>query len=144
MDLNASLEKELSQLGYEIVDMEMSNRGKMLRLFIDKPGGVTVDDCALVSNQVSNFLSVENDVEYDRLEISSPGLDRVLKKANDFARFAGARVKIKLRVPMDSNKKNFVGLLQGLDGGEVLLERDGAVYKVALANIEKARLDPEL
>lgn len=144
MDLNASLEKELSQLGYELVDMEMSNRGKMLRLFIDKPGGVTVDDCALVSNQVSNFLSVENDVEYDRLEISSPGLDRVLKKANDFARFAGSRVKIKLRVPMDGNKKNFVGLLQGLDGGEVLLERDGAVYKVALANIERARLDPEL
>lgn len=144
MDLYASLDKVLSQLGYELVDLEMSNRGKMLRLFIDKPDGVTIDDCALVSNQVSNFLAVENDVDYDRLEVSSPGLDRALKKADDFARFSGNRIKIKLRVPVDVNKKNIVGILQGLDCGDVLLERDGVVYKLALTNIEKARLDPEL
>ncbi len=144
MDLQALLENVLSQLGYELVDLEMSNRGKLLRLFIDKPEGVTIDDCVLVSNHVSHFLAVEHDVDYDRLEVSSPGLDRVLKKANDFARFAGSKVKMKLRVPLDGNKKNFVGVLKGLDGGEVLLERDGDVYRLALTNIEKARLAPEL
>lgn len=144
MDLKALLENVVSQLGYELVDLEMSNRGKLLRLFIDKPAGVTMDDCVLVSNQVSHFLAVENDVDYDRLEVSSPGLDRVLKKAGDFVRFAGLRVKIKLRVPIDGNNKNFIGVLQGLDGGEVLLEREGNVCRLALTNIEKARLAPEL
>lgn len=144
MDLQALIDNVLSQLGYELVDLEMSNRGKLLRLFIDKPEGVTIDDCVLVSNQVSHFLAVEHDVDYDRLEVSSPGLDRVLKKAADFERFSGLRAKIKVRVPVDGNKKNFVGLLRGLDGGDVLLERDGSVFRLALANIEKARLDPEL
>ncbi len=144
MDLQALLENVLSQLGYELVDLEMSNRGKLLRLFIDKPEGVTIDDCVLVSNHVSHFLAVEHDIDYDRLEVSSPGLDRVLKKANDFDRFAGSKVKLKLRVPMDGNKKNFVGVLKGLDGGEVLLERDGDVVRLALTNIEKARLAPDL
>lgn len=144
MDLQALIENVLSQLGYELVDLEMSNRGKLLRLFIDKPEGVNIDDCVLVSNQVSNFLAVEHDVDYDRLEVSSPGLDRVLKKVGDFERFAGMKAKIKVRVPLDGNKKNFVGVLRGVDGGDVLLERDGDVLKLALTNIEKARLDPEL
>lgn len=143
MDIQALLERVITQLGYELVDFEMSNRGKMLRLFIDKPQGITIDDCVLVSNHVSHLLAVEHDVDYDRLEVSSPGLDRILKKASDFMRFTGERVKIKLRVPMDG-KKNFVGMLQGLDGGEVLVERDGAILRFAMANVEKARLDPEL
>jgi ribosome maturation factor RimP len=144
MDLQALIDNVLNQLGYELVDLEMSNRGKLLRLFIDKPEGVTIDDCVLVSNQVSNFLAVEHDIDYDRLEVSSPGLDRVVKKAADFERFSGMRAKIKVRIPIDGNKKNFVGMLRGLDGGEVLFERDGVVSKIALSNIEKARLDPEL
>lgn len=143
MDIQALLERVITQLGYELVDFEMSNRGKMLRLFIDKPQGITIDDCVLVSNHVSHLLAVEHDIDYDRLEVSSPGLDRVLKKASDFIRFAGTRVKIKLRVPMDG-KKNFVGVLQGLDGGEVLVERDGTTLRFAMTNVEKARLDPEL
>lgn len=144
MDLQALIENVLGQLGYELVDLEMSNRGKLLRLFIDKPEGVNIDDCVLVSNQVSNFLAVEHDVDYDRLEVSSPGLDRVLKKLGDFERFAGMKAKIKVRVPLDGNKKNFVGVLRGIDGGDVLLERDSDVLKLALTNIEKARLAPEL
>lgn len=143
MDIQALLERVITQLGYELVDFEMSNRGKMLRLFIDKPQGITIDDCVLVSNHVSHLLAVEHDIDYDRLEVSSPGLDRVLKKTSDYLRFAGTRVKIKLRVPMDG-KKNFVGMLQGLDDGEVLVERDGAILRFAMANVEKARLDPEL
>ncbi len=144
MDLQALIDNVLNQLGYELVDLEMSNRGKLLRLFIDKPEGVTIDDCVLVSNQVSNFLAVEHDIDYDRLEVSSPGLDRVLKKVADFERFTGMKAKVKVRVPIDGIKKNFVGVLRGLDGGDVLFERDGVVLKLAFSNIEKARLDPEL
>lgn len=143
MDIQASVERVVSQLGYELVDFEMSNRGKLLRLFIDKPEGVNIDDCVTVSDQVSHYLAVENDVDYDRLEVSSPGLDRVLKKEADFVRFTGAQVKIKLRVPVD-NKKNFAGLLQGLVDGEILVERDGVTLRFALSNVDKARLVPEL
>jgi ribosome maturation factor RimP len=143
MELQAIIERVISQLGYELVDFEMSNRGKLLRLFIDKPEGITLDDCVLVSNHVSHFLAVENDVDYDRLEVSSPGMDRVLKKAADFERFKGTRIKVKLRVPVEG-RKNFIGVLQGLDNEDVLVERDGNIHRLAMANIDKARLDPEL
>jgi ribosome maturation factor RimP len=142
MDLSSLLEKTVNQLGYELVDLEMSNRGKLLRLFIDKPEGVNIDDCTLVSNHVSHLLAVEHDVDYDRLEVSSPGLDRVLKKPADFERFVGERVKLKLRVPLEG-RKNYVGKLQGFENGEVVLQREQAVDRIALTNIEKARLDPE-
>lgn len=143
MDLAALLEKTVTQIGYELVDLEMSNRGKLLRLFIDKPEGINVEDCALVSNHVSNLLAVEHDIDYDRLEVSSPGLDRVVKKKADFERFAGQRIKLKLRVPM-ANKKNFAGLLKGMEGEDVLLESEAGIERFALSNIEKARLQPEL
>jgi ribosome maturation factor RimP len=142
MDLSSLLEKTVTQLGYELVDLEMSNRGKLLRLFIDKPEGITIDDCTLVSNHISHVLAVEHDIDYDRLEISSPGLDRVLKKAADFERFAGERIKLKLRVPLNG-RKNYVGKLQGLENGEVLLQCAESVERIALSNVEKARLDPE-
>ncbi|HEY8084303.1 MAG TPA: ribosome maturation factor RimP [Methylophilaceae bacterium] len=142
MDIAALLEKTVTQIGYELVDLEMSNRGKMLRLFIDKPEGISVEDCATVSNHVSHLLSVEMDVDYDRLEVSSPGLDRVLKKPADFVRFAGQRVKLKLRIPVEG-RKNFVGVLQGMQDDNVVLERDAIVHSFALAGIEKARLDPD-
>ncbi len=141
-DLHALLERSLTQLGYELVDLEISNRGKLLRLFIDKPEGITIDDCVLVSNQVGNLLAVEHDIDYDRLEVSSPGLDRVLKKHSDFERFAGERAQVKLRVPVD-NRKNFLGVLRGLDGENLLIECEGVVHKIALNNIDKARLAPE-
>ena len=141
-DLYTLLERSVTQLGYELVDVEVSNRGKLIRLFIDKPEGINIDDCVLVSNQLSNVLAVEHDVDYDRLEVSSPGLDRVLKKEADFERFAGQRAQIKLRVPLEG-RKNFVGLLCGLEQGELKLEVDGAEQKIALSNIDKARLSPE-
>jgi len=143
MDLAALLEMTVNQIGYELVDLEMSNRGKLLRLFIDKPEGINVEDCALVSNHVSNLLAVEHDIDYDRLEVSSPGLDRVVKKKADFERFSGQRIKLKLRVPM-ANKKNFAGLLKGMEGEDVLLENEAGIVRFALSNIEKARLQPEL
>lgn len=142
MDVQGLLERAVTQLGYELVDLELSNRGKMLRLFIDKPGGVTVDDCVLVSNHLTHLLAVENDVDYDRFEVSSPGLDRVLKKPADFERFVGSKAQIKLRVPVAERKK-FVGKLQGLESDVVLLDEDGELQRIALSNIEKARLVPE-
>lgn len=141
-DLHTLLERSVAGLGYEMVDLEVSNRGKLLRLFIDKPEGVNIDDCVLVSNQLSNLLAVELDIDYDRLEVSSPGMDRVLKKESDFLRFAGQRASIKLRMPVEG-RKNFLGILRGLEQGELLLEIEGAEHKFALANIDKARLSPE-
>lgn len=141
-DLHSLLERSVTQLGYELVDLELSNRGKLIRLFIDKPEGVNIDDCVLVSNQLGNLLAVENDIDYDRLEVSSPGMDRVLKKNADFVRFIGERAQVKLRVPIDS-RKNFVGILRGLEQDELLIECEGVVQKIALANIDKARLHPE-
>ena len=142
LDLHTLLEQSLGQIGYELVDLEISGRGKLIRLFIDKPGGVNIDDCALVSEQVSNLLAVEHDVDYDRLEVSSPGLDRVLKKDSDFTRFAGNRVQLKVRVPVDG-KKNFTGILRGLDQDMVQIETEAGLQGFALSNIDKARLSPE-
>jgi ribosome maturation factor RimP len=141
-DLHTLLDRSVTQLGYELVDLEISNRGKLLRLFIDKPEGVNIDDCVLVSNQLSNLLAVEHDIDYDRLEVSSPGMDRVLKKESDFVRFTGQRVHIKLRVPVEG-RKNYLGVLRGLDQGQLLIEFEGAEQKIALTNIDKARLSPE-
>ena len=141
-DLYGLIDKTVTQLGYELVDLEVSNRGKLLRLFIDKPEGITIDDCVLVSNQLGNVLAVENDIDYDRLEVSSPGLDRVLKKEADFIKFVDAKASIKLRMPMEG-RKNFVGVLKGLVDGNVSIEVEGALVVVPFSNIDKARLVPE-
>jgi len=95
----------VTQLGYELVDFELQNRGRLLRVFIDRPEGISIDDCVLISNQIGNVLAVENDFDYDRLEVSSPGLDRVLKKAADFAKFIGQEASVKLRLAVDGRKK---------------------------------------
>ena len=157
-DLQTLIEKSVSQLGYELVDLEVSNRGKLLRVFIDKQSpvdvkdSVTIDDCVLVSNQLGNLLTVEHEIDYDRMEVSSPGMDRVLKKEADFLRFAGERAAIKLRVGIKDQsanatettlpRKTFLGLIKGVEDGQLLLEFEGVVYKMALSNIDKARLSP--
>jgi len=158
-DLHALIEKTVAQLGFELVDLEMSNRGKLLRVFIDKlnprdtQDSVNIDDCVLVSNQLGNVLTVEHDIDYDRLEISSAGMDRVLKKEKDFLRFIGERAQIKLRVGIKDEgpkatettlpRKTFLGTLKGVEASNVLLECDGVLYKMAISNIDKARLSPE-
>ena len=143
MDLNALLEMTVVGLGYELVDVEMSPRGRTIRVFIDLPGkesGVDVDDCARVSNQLSRLLDVEN-VDYDRLEISSPGLDRVVKKPEDFERFVGHDIQIKLRIPQ-GGRRNFQGELTGLTDGKVGLRLEKDDVELEFTNIEKARLVP--
>ncbi len=143
MDLNALLETTVVGLGYELVDIEMSPRGRTIRIFIDLPdkeNGVDVDDCARVSNQLSRLLDVEN-VDYDRLEISSPGLDRVVKNPEDFQRFVGHDIQIKLRIPQ-GGRRNFQGELIGLTDGKVGLRLEKDDVELEFTNIEKARLVP--
>ncbi|HEV7801471.1 MAG TPA: ribosome maturation factor RimP [Burkholderiales bacterium] len=142
MDLLQLLDSTLAGLGYEFVDLERSGKGKLLRIYIDKPGGIMLDDCAVVSNHLSRVLAVEN-VDYDRLEVSSPGLDRLLRKEEDFVRFAGHKARIKVRVPVDG-QRNFVGVLRETRAGKVEIEVDGKVVSLALANFDKARLVPAL
>ena len=99
MDLLVLLETTLAGLGYELVDMERSGKGSLMRIFIDKPTGVNLDDCATVSHHLSRVLTVEN-VPYDRLEISSPGLDRPLKMERDFVRFAERHFQANARLDL--------------------------------------------
>jgi len=141
-DLYGLIEKTVTQLGHELADLEVSNRGKLLRLFIDKPEGITIDDCVLVSNQLGNVLAVENDVDYDRLEVSSPGLDRALKKEADFIRFLESKASVKVRMPIEG-RKNFLGVLKGVEDGDLLIDVEGVIFKIDLNNIDKARLAPE-
>jgi ribosome maturation factor RimP len=140
MDLLARMETTLAGLGYELVDLERSGKGLFLRVFIDKPEGIDVDDCAAVSHHLTRWLTVEN-IAYDRLEVSSPGLDRVLKKERDFVRFAGQKARVKLRVPVDG-QRNFVGVLRETGAGKVQLEIDGKLLSFELGNLERARLVP--
>ena len=142
MDLRELLESTLAGLGYELVDFERTGKGKLLRVFIDKPGGIGVEDCAKVSNHLSRLLTVE-DVAYERLEISSPGLDRMLRKEQDFVRFSGHRARLKVRVPIEG-QRNFVGVLRETRAGKVDLEVDGKVVSIDLGNLDKARLVPSL
>jgi ribosome maturation factor RimP len=130
-------------MGYELVDLQVSNRGGLLRLFIDKPGGIGLEDCAAVSRQLTRVLEVEG-VEYDRLEVSSPGLDRPLRKARDFARFAGQKADVRMRTADASGRRRFVGVLRGENDGRVSLELDGQTVALAIEDIDRARLVPEL
>ena len=144
MNLHELLDKTVTGLGYELVDIEQSPRGRILRVFIDKPekeGGVDVEDCALVSNQLSRVLAVEN-IDYERLEISSPGLDRVLKKLADFERFTGSEINLRLRLPL-AGRRNFNGALRGVQDGKLCLTMDTGDVELELANVDKARLVPK-
>lgn len=142
MDLYELLDSTLAGLDYELIDVERISRGKLLRVFIDKSGGISVDDCVAVSNHLSRLFAVEN-IDYDRLEVSSPGLDRPLKKKSDFIRFAGESAKLKLRVALQG-QRNFVGILREVNDGILKLEVDGKVLDLELDNLEKARLVPKL
>ena len=142
MDLQHTLESTLAGLGYELVDFERSGKGKLLRVYIDKPGGINVDDCAGVSNHLSRVFAVEG-IDYERLEISSPGLDRPLRKEQDFVRYAGHKARIKLRVPV-AGQRNFIGVLRDTRAGKVEIEVEGRMVSLDLANLDRARLVPAL
>jgi len=141
MDLFRIIGQTLDGLGYELVDVEVSPGGRLLRIFIDIERGITVDDCAVVSNQLQRVLEVEQ-VDYDRLEVSSPGLDRPLKKAADFERFTGQQAQVRIRLPIN-NQRNFVGVLGGLRDEGVVLQTEKGEVVLPLDLVDKARLVPK-
>ena len=139
VDVAGLVESTVEGMGYELVDLEINSRG-LMRVFLDKPTGITVEDCEAVSNQLTRLFAVEN-IDFDRLEVSSPGLDRPLKKEKDFVRYAGQKAQIKLRMPL-AGRKNFVGILGPVENGILQLIVDGTDIAMDLGNIDKARLVP--
>ena len=145
--LDELLKAALGALGYQLADWESSNRGKLLRIFIEKSleqedGGVTLEDCEAASRQLQRVLEVEG-VTYDRLEVSSPGLDRKLKTAADFARFAGREADVELRA-LVNGRRHIVGRVQRVEGDSVELQAEGGRFRFELANLRRARLVPQL
>jgi len=146
--------------GVEVVEVELRGGGKArtLRITIDKPEGVTHEDCANVSREVSTILDVEDAVQGPSytLEVSSPGLDRPLKRAEDYQRFTGSRLKLTTREPINGNR-HFEARLQSFVDGKLTLETipgkkkpkpghavPAQQFEIDLANVEKANLVPEI
>ncbi|MCG6975431.1 MAG: ribosome maturation factor RimP [Acidiferrobacterales bacterium] len=139
------IEPSVSALGYDLVAVELTGDGSstILRVYIDLPGGITIDDCEAVSRQVSAVLDVEDPIrgEYT-LEVSSPGLDRPLVRREDFERYVGEDVKIRMSEQV-LGRRNFTGRLQGIEGNLILIEVDNEIYELDLEHIERARLVPK-
>ena len=143
MAIAAVVERTLAGMGFELVDAQVSNHGRLLRIFIDRPGGITVDHCADVSRQLTHVLAVEG-IDYDRLEVSSPGLDRPLRKAGDFERFSGQDADVRMKVPDETGRRRFTGRLKGVAEGAVVVEVEGRTLSLKLDEIDRARLVPDL
>ena len=141
--LEGILEPTLAGLGFELVDTQVSNKGRFVRIFMDKPGGITVDDCAAVSRHLSRLFEVEG-IDYDRLEVSSPGMDRPLRRPADFARFVGHRVDVRMRQADATGRRRYVGVLRGVEGATATVEVDGTPLALQLEGMDRARLVPEL
>jgi len=132
----------LDDLGLELVEVQFRREsgGWILRLFIDREGGVNLDDCASVSRQVSSYLEVEELIDHAyNLEVSSPGLERPLKRKEDFVRFAGRKVRVKLKEPIDGQRV-FFGLLGPVAGETLTLDIDGQQMEIDLDAVARARL----
>lgn len=140
-DRESWLRGTLEGLGYELVDLESSRSG-MLRVFIDSPRGITVEDCARVSHHLTRAFAVEG-VDYERLEVSSPGLDRPLKRLEDFTRFAGREASVKLKLPVEGRRR-YEGRIAGIEEGRVVLEIEGERRHIAFEDIDRARLVPDV
>ncbi|ANO51498.1 ribosome maturation factor RimP [Woeseia oceani] len=145
-ELARLLEPAIEGLGYELCDLEakLGGRDGVLRIFIDKPDGIVLEDCEKVSRQISAILDVEDPLpgQY-ALEVSSPGLDRRLSKPAHFERFLGEVVKIKLRMPLDG-RRNYRGTLVAANEENIEVEVDGQAHSLPIKTIELARLVPSL
>ena len=143
-DLRNLLEPGVSAMGFELVDVEMvgSSHNPTLRVYIDSPRGVNVDDCASVSRQLSALLDVEDPLPgHYTLEVSSPGLDRPLVKPEDFRRFIGETIKVKLQAPI-LGRRNFSGRLVDVTAEHAVVEVDKEIVNLAFGDMERARLVP--
>jgi ribosome maturation factor RimP len=148
-DVTVSLRDRLSAIvetmGYEFVGCELLRQGRsgLLRVYIDNEKGITVDDCSLVSRQVSAMLDVEDPIQGQyTLEISSPGMDRPLFELKQFEKYVGNKVKMRLYSPL-GDRRNLMGMLVSVEGSNIQVEVDGEALVVPFANIEKAKLVPE-
>jgi ribosome maturation factor RimP len=138
------LEPAVERLGYELVDLEvrLGGKGGLVRVFIDKPEGIDLDDCEKVSLAVSALLDVEDPVPGNyNLEVSSPGLDRKLTKVEHFQRFAGETVKVQMRFPIEGRRR-FRGTLVSSDDENIVVDVDGESHSLPLRTIDTARLVP--
>jgi len=143
-NLEEFVSKIVAQMGYELVDFEFQNQGKLIRIFIDKPASVTIDDCVDVSNHLNHVLTVEEDIDYERLEVSSPGFDRVIKKIEDFQKFKGENIKIKTLTPI-MNQRNFKGEVLDVKGLVIMIKTpEQEEVNIDFDNIDRARLDPKI
>ena len=145
-ELTKLLEPAIEQLGYELSDLEVNLGGRdgVIRLFIDKAGGVGLEDCESVSRQISAILDVEDPLPGQYvLEVSSPGLDRRLTKLEHFQRFMGEDVRVKLRFPIEG-RRNYRGYLRAADEENIEVEVDGESHRLPRATIRSARLIPTL
>lgn len=143
--LTSLLEPVVNDMNMELVELQYRREasGWVLRLIIDKEQGISLDDCADVSREVGRILEVEDPIEHAyRLEVSSPGLDRPLKKESDFDRFKGRQAKIKLLEPLDGQRV-FVGRIEGLHDAAVWLATEKGTTRLPLNKIAKARLEVE-
>ena len=142
--LTDMLTPAVEALGFELLGIEFLRAGKhsTLRVYIDSPDGITVDNCADVSHQVSAVLDVEDPIstEYN-LEVSSPGMDRPLFKEKHYLDIVGQEASIRLRIPM-GNRRNFKGEIQAVENGIVKIQVDGEVFELVFSNIEKGNLVP--
>ena len=144
MDLNQLIASALPNFGCTLVDCERVSGANLLRILIDKDGGVTVDDCALVSNHLIRLFEVEG-VSYDRLEVSSPGLDRPLITHEDYDRFKGELVNVQTNLPING-RKNFKGILRGLNAEQevvISIENDQQI-SIDLREIRRTKLVPKI
>ena len=143
-ELMALLGPAVEGLGYELSDLEVriGSRDGLLRVFIDKPEGIGLEDCEIVNRQISTLLDVEDPLPGNYvLEVSSPGLDRRLTKVEHFKRFMGNDVRVKLRFPLEG-RKNFRGALRAEYEENIEVEVDGQLHSLPIATIESARLVP--
>lgn len=139
------LEPGVEALGFELLGIEHLAQGRhsLLRLYIDGPDGITVDDCERVSHQVSGVLEVEEPIKGQyTLEVSSPGLDRPLFKPEHYQRFIGETIALRLLQPLEGRRK-FKGKLVALRGDNVVIEQDGSEIELPLVNIDRAHLVPQ-
>ncbi|MDQ2069143.1 ribosome maturation factor RimP [Natronospira bacteriovora] len=136
------LEPSINAMGFDLIELEYSAGGELLRLYIDIDRGVTVDDCEAVSRQVSGILDVEDPIpgQYT-LEISSPGIDRPLRTLAHFAHFTGERAKVQMDAPIQGRRR-FKGELLGVEDDRILMNVDGKQVELPFERIEKARLAP--
>lgn len=143
-ELNRLIEPAVEAVGFEFVGLEyiVQGRQSVLRIFIDHADGITVDNCADVSRQVSAVLDVEDPISgHYNLEVSSPGYDRPLFKLEHFSRFVGEEVKLRSHVPVEG-RRNFRGKLVAVEGDNIVLEVDGQSFTVSFDNLDKANIVP--